>query len=291
SGKSSSNYKIPNFKLLDFGRKEILKEKRAVKNQNFHRALADELLFLGLYDEAAPELEFSLMENAKLKSGNTGEEENPKSKIQNPKSADLAYTLAVFYNRGDVSNRAVAFAEPLWKNVAADYQIELIPRDQIELLYPAPYADALLKFAPERAVDARFLLSIMRQESRFRADVKSNAAARGLMQFISTSSDKIAVELGRDNFRQDDLYNPPTAILFGAQYLSDLFKQFPNQPQAVAASYNGGEENMLRWLARANTTDPDRYIPEIVYAQSKDYVYKVLANYRVYQMFYDEKLR
>jgi soluble lytic murein transglycosylase len=72
--------------------------------------------------------------------------------------------------------------------------------------------------------------------------------------------------------------------------LSNLFKKFPRQPQAVAASYNGGEDNMARWLARAKTDNPDRYVPEIAFAQSKDYVYKVMANYRVYQVFYDEKL-
>jgi len=166
-----------------------------------------------------------------------------------------------------------------------------MPPEQIELLYPAPYRDALLKYSPERKIDPRFMLSIMRQESRYRADVKSNAAARGLMQFISTTADKLAINLGKVDFKQDELYNPPTAILFGAQYLSDLFKIFPNQPQAVAASYNGGEDNMMRWLARANTTDADRYVPEIAFTQSKDYVYKVLANYRVYQMFYDERLK
>lgn len=281
SNKTSTSYRIPSFKLLDFGRKEILTEKRTIENQNYHRILADEFLFLGLYDEATPELERALTENGK-------------GKTENALSADVNYTLAVFYRRGDMANRAVAFAEPLWKSVPADYQIELIPRDQIELLYPAPYGDALLKYAAEKNVDARFLLAIMRQESRFRADVKSVAAARGLMQFISTSADRIAGKLKRENFKQDDLYNPPTAILFGAQYLSDLFNEFPNQPQAVAASYNGGEDNVLRWLKRANISaapDADRYVPEIVYAQSKDYVYKVLANYRVYQMFYDERLK
>ncbi len=131
----------------------------------------------------------------------------------------------------------------------------------------------------------------MRQESRYRADVKSYAAARGLMQFISATSDKIAQELRRENFKQDELYNPPTAILFGSQYLSDLFRQFPAQPQAVAASYNGGEDNMARWLARSKSADADRYVAEIAFAQSKDYVYKVMANYRVYQMFYDENLK
>ena len=235
---------------------------------NVQQTVADELLFLGLYDEAAPEFDAA-------------------QKLKTPASIE-AYTLAVLYARGDIANRAVAFAEPLWRGVPADYQIELIPREQIELLYPAPYADAFAKHAVPRSIDPRYLLSIMRQESRYRADVKSYAAARGLMQFISTTSDKIAGELGRDNFRQDELYDPATAILFGSQYTANLFKLFPNQPQAVAASYNGGEDNMKRWLGRAKSDSPDRYVPEIAFSQSKDYVYKVMANYRVYQMFYDE---
>jgi soluble lytic murein transglycosylase len=270
--------KVPRFKLLEFGRKEILKEKHE-SSAGYHQTLADELLFLGLYDEGTPELETALKENA-AKSGTN----------QNSLAGDMAYTLAVYYERGEMANRAVAFIEPLWKNVPADYQIELIPRDQAELLYPAPYADSLLKYSAPRNVDGRFVLSIMRQESRYRADVKSYAAARGLMQFISDTSNRIASELNRKNFSQDELYHPPTAIEFGSQYLADLFKQFPAQPQAVAASYNGGEHNVARWTARAKSTDADRYVPEIVFSQSKDYVYKVMANYRVYQIFYDERM-
>ncbi|MDQ3179054.1 MAG: transglycosylase SLT domain-containing protein [Acidobacteriota bacterium] len=270
--------KIPNAKLLEVGRKEVLKEKRDTVAENQHKTLADELLFLGLYDEGTPELE---------KSRN----DSKNSDLNNPKSNDLNYTLAVFYKRGDIANRAVAYIEPLWKNIPADYQLELIPREQIELLYPTPYTDALLQFAPPGKVDPRFLLAIMRQESRYRADVKSYAAARGLMQFISTTAEKIARELDKENFNQDELYHPPTAILFGSRYLSNLFKIFPNQPPAVAASYNGGEDNMTRWFARSKSNNPDRYVPEIVFSQSKDYVYKVMANYRVYQMFYDENLK
>lgn len=303
--------KVPNFKLLEPGRQEVLREKRPAVAANYHQAVADELLFLRLYDEAAPELEAadkerrgeeqktssSVASNGETKSNEVKSREsktseaNPKSQIPNFKPADFAYTLAVFYKRGDMAHRAVAFIEPFWRAIPADYEVELMPRDQIELLYPAPYADSLLQFAPERNVDPRFLLSIMRQESRYRADVKSYAAARGSMQFISTTADKIAVELDRKNFRQDELYHPPTAVLFGAQYLSNLFKEFPAQPQAVAASYNGGEDNVRRWLARSKSSAPDRYVPEIVFSQSKDYIYKVMANYRVYQTFYDENLK
>ena len=48
---------------------------------------------------------------------------------------------------------------------------------------------------------------------------------------------------------------------------------------------------MARWLARSKADSPDRYVPEIAFSQTKDYVYKVLANYRVYRFLYDENLR
>jgi soluble lytic murein transglycosylase len=131
----------------------------------------------------------------------------------------------------------------------------------------------------------------MRQESRYRADVKSSAAARGLMQFIPSTAEQIAAQLNLADFTQEDLYDAPTAVLFGSQYLSNIFREFPQQPQAVAAAYNGGEANMTRWLVRARSTDPDRYVSEIQFSQSKDYVFKVLANYRIYQLLYDEQLR
>lgn len=284
--------KVPDVRLLEFGRKEIIKENREISLNNPHQNLADELLFLELYDEATPELEISKSSAVGVQNNlnDIGANKNSKSKNPNPKS-DFDYTLAVFYERGEMANRAIVYIEPLWKNMPFDYQIELIPREQMNLLYPTPYSDSLLKYAAPRKVDPRFALSIMRQESRYRADVKSNAAARGLMQFISTTSDKIAVKLNRENFEQDELYNPPTAILFGSQYLSDLFKIFPDQPFAVAASFNGGEDNMTRWFARAKSENPDRYVPEIVFSQSKDYAYKVMTSYRVYQTLYEENLK
>jgi soluble lytic murein transglycosylase len=267
---------VPHFEMLKIGRDQARTRKPSNDAASRGRAIADELLFLGLYDEAGPEVE----------AGYRPKEAPPAGA---PKT-DLDYTIAVIYNRGDRADRSAAFIEPSWK-MPADYQFELIPRDIAEMLYPVPYVDPLVKFGPPRDVDPRYLLSIMRQESRFRADVKSYAAARGLMQFISSTSDRIATELGRKNFVQDDLYDPATAILFGSQYLGNLFKMFPQQPEAVAASYNGGEDNMKRWMSRSRSDQPDRYVPEIVFAQSKDYVYRVMANYRVYQYLYDSNLK
>ncbi len=119
-------------------------------------------------------------------------EKQPAAQSSSTLSRDEAYTLAVLYKRGENANRAVRYAEPLWKKVPADYLLELAPRELVELLYPAPYAEALNEYAPPRGVDPRFVLSIMRQESRFRPEAKSIAAARGLLQFIPSTANQIA---------------------------------------------------------------------------------------------------
>ncbi len=264
------------FKFVELGGRGVISdEKGRPKADGIHALAANELLFLGLYDEAAPEADAALREKGVVKSASTDEE----------------CSLAVLYERGDLAYRAVAFAEPLFRGVPADFQPELMPAEYADLLYPAPYQRSLLNHAAPRHVDPRFLLSIMRQESRYRPDVKSYAAARGLMQFISTTSEKVARDLKRIDFRQSELYDPDTAVLFGSQYAADLFLLFPNQPQAVAASYNGGEDNMRRWLRRSSSSDPDRYVSEIAFAQSKDYVYKVMATYRLYRLWRNEDLK
>ncbi|HYE65551.1 MAG TPA: transglycosylase SLT domain-containing protein, partial [Pyrinomonadaceae bacterium] len=297
---------IPNPRLLAVGRQDVINEGlRKDEATPTHLALAGELLFLGLYDEGAPEL--AAAEDA---FGAGGAEErksargleadgqvvaSSRAKPQTTRpprlSRDAAFTLAVYFKRGDVAHRAVSFAEPLWKAVPRDYLLELAPREMVELLYPAPYAAALLEHAPPRGVDPRFVLAIARQESRFLPSAKSASAARGLMQFIPSTAREIAAQLGRRAFSQDDLYDPRVSLLFGSQYLGNLFRQFPAMPHAVAAAYNGGEDNVARWVDRARSHEPDQYVLEIGFAQSKDYVYRVIANQRVYQSLYTEQLQ
>ncbi|HZE72298.1 MAG TPA: transglycosylase SLT domain-containing protein [Pyrinomonadaceae bacterium] len=284
-------YKVQSFKLAPLGRSEVLPATTSASpTEPPHSTIAAELFFLGLYDEAVPEF--------------TAARSSPASALQPEKRAepaaqpaavaglsDIDYTIAFYSLRGGLPNRAVRFAEQLWKNLPSDYLVDVAPPELVELLYPVPYRDSLLKHAPARSVDARFVLSIARQESRFQADAKSIAAARGMLQFIPATADEIAVQLGRKPSNHDELYNPDTAILFGSQYLSNLFKRFPDQPQAVAASYNGGPDNTARWIARSRSSEADRYLPEIGFSQTKDYVYKVMSNYRMYMQLYDAQLQ
>jgi peptidoglycan lytic transglycosylase len=286
-------FKLPSFNLLTLGRQALNTTKPQLKGvEPTHQALAEELFFLGLYDEGVPEFAVARSEKSDLtETKPVSPAATPAEKITLVTSqSDLDYTLAIYSLRGGLANRAVRFGEQLWKNIPADYVLELAPRELVDLLYPLPYREPLLMHAPPRGVDPRFMLSIARQESRFQPDAKSVAAARGLMQFIAETANDIAGQLTLGDFTQDNLYNPDTAILFGSQYLANLFKQFPAQPQAVAASYNGGPENVARWIGRSRSNEADRYVPELGFSQTKDYVFKVMTNFWIYQQIYDEKL-
>ncbi|MGI8656047.1 MAG: transglycosylase SLT domain-containing protein [Pyrinomonadaceae bacterium] len=153
-------------------------------------------------------------------------------------------------------------------------------------LYPAPYRETIARLARARNIDPRLVLAIMRQESNFRARAKSNAAARGLLQLTIDSAQKYAVRAGYPNLQEDDLYNPTIAIAVGCEYIADLARQFPDQPEAVVASYNGGEDNAARWLKRARQNDPGVFASEVGFAETKDYVFKVMSNYRAYKRLY-----
>lgn len=272
---SSPSYKFPSFQLLSLGRQDLLDTPPVIQDSSTHQSLANELLFLGLNDEGAPELAAARLD----------------SQNKNSSDGDAAYTLAVYFLRGEIPYPAVRFAEQTWRGIPSDYVLELAPRQLREMLYPAAYRSSVLKYAPSRQLDPRFVLSIARQETRFQADAKSVAAARGLMQFIAATAIETSKDLKRQDFQQDELYNPDTALEFGSQYLASLFRQFPGQPQAVAGAYNGGADNIARWIARSHSQDPDRYVPEIGFSQSKDYVFRVMSNYWVYQALYNDRLQ
>jgi len=156
--------------------------------------------------------------------------------------------------------------------------------------YPAPYRQSLVKAARSRKVDPRFLLALMRQESVFKPYAKSPAGARGLLQLTIDAAQKYAPGAGLSNLTETQLYQPDTSILLGAEYVEELSSMFPQQLEAVAASYNGGEDNVARWVTRARHKDPGVFTSEIGFEETKGYVQKVMSNYRVYTQLYTQDL-
>lgn len=273
------------YRLIPAGR-EVVKTSKANEGEASHQALAAEFIFLGLYDEGVTELA-----DAGIPASQPASHYTTRAASMPQSSGDAAYSMAVYSNRGDKAYRAIAFGESAAKAIPQDFQLELMPRDLVELIYPAPYRDAFDRYSPVASVDPRLVLSLARQESRFNPSVKSGSSARGLLQFIPETAQTLATEEGMKGFELDDVYTPEVAVRLAVRYVADLLKLFPNNPHAVLAAYNTGEKNVERWIARARSSDVDRLVTEIAIPETKDYVAKVMNSYRAYSLLYTQDLK
>ena len=258
----TTGYQLPSYSLATLGRTAETSTTDAAAS-----SIADELLFLGLYDEAGPELAAS------------------RPATRGGAASNWNYTIAYYCGFGDCAERTLRFAESVLKSIPDDYRLELMPRRLGELLYPLPFREQVERSGGKRGIDPRLLLAIARQESRYDPEVKSFAAARGFLQFISSTADQIAKQTGRTDFDQSDLYHPGTAIDIGAQYVKNLVDEFKT-PQAVVAAYNGSEDSVRRWIARSQSQEVDRFVIEVAKRETRDYVFKVMNNYRAYTAIY-----
>ena len=189
------------------------------------------------------------------------------------------------------SQRLSELAGPSRKEIVADREERVNSAiASVSDSYPAPYRQAILGAAKSRKLDPRFILALIKQESVFKPTAKSPAGARGLLQLTMDAAQKYAPAAGFNSVRESQLYQPDTSITVGAEYLEHLTKMFPEMIEPVAASYNGGEDNVARWLKRSKRKDPGVFTAEVGFDETKGYIQKVMANYRVYRKLYTADL-
>src|SRR5437868_3097490 len=105
---------------------------------------------------------------------------------------------------------------------------------------PDVICEAVKSAAEENDIPIGFLVRLLWQESRFRAQEISSAGAQGIAQFMPQT----AAEMGlRDPF------DPLQAIPASAKFLRKLHDQFGNLGLASAA-YNAGGGRIEKWLSR-----------------------------------------
>lgn len=154
-----------------------------------------------------------------------------------------------------------------------------------KIFYPFPYKQTVDKYAASYGVDPYFVISVIREESRFRPGSNSHKGAVGLMQLMPNTAKEIAVWLGED-YAKVDMTNPEDNIRYGTWYLAALSKQFSGNTILTLAAYNAGSGRVTTWLNEASG-DPDDYlIDDIPYKETREYVAKVLASYARYEEIY-----
>ena len=222
------------------------------------------LMAMGLFDEAIDQF--------------------PKMYPLRPASSALTQSLAL--NRGAASRQSIYAVEVLMNSVPSDFVPDLLPMTLRQLLYPRYFYDFIEADAQRFGADPILVLSIMREESRFNPRAKSEAAARGLLQFIITTAREIGRDVGLVDVSPDDLYDPRVIIRLGAKYIATLTKEFGGDHYRAAGAYNAGPKQVAMWTRLAAAPGDDFFLSTINFDETKNYVRKVMNSYKRYGEIY-----
>lgn len=158
--------------------------------------------------------------------------------------------------------------------------------DDLDLRFPLLFRAELTEQADRTGLELSWLFAIVRQESAFADDARSSSGALGLMQLMPATAAELARQTNKKaKFNPDALLSPARNISLGASYLDQLRRKFNSNPVLVTAAYNAGPGRVQRWLP-ARTLDADIWVETIPFAETQDYVRRVLA----YGLIYDQRL-
>jgi soluble lytic murein transglycosylase len=142
--------------------------------------------------------------------------------------------------------------------------------------FPMPYRQEVVAQAREIGLDPAYIYGLIRQESRFVMDARSGVGASGLMQIMPTTARWTAKKIGMD-FRPDMITDRGVNLRLGTAYLKLVLDDFGGSQALAAAAYNAGPGRPRRWRD-GPLMEPAAWAENIPFAETRDYVKKVLSN-------------
>ncbi len=155
-------------------------------------------------------------------------------------------------------------------------------------LFPFPYHEQILQHAKKEQINPLLVISVMRKESTFDPEIDSAVGAVGLMQIVPPTAQWVAEQIQLANY---SLTNPEDNIKIGTWYLKHNHHRYKDDSLLAVASYNAGTSNVNAWLATNDLSDRDRFVEQIPFAETKDYVEGVFGNYWNYLRLYNPEIR
>jgi len=131
------------------------------------------------------------------------------------------------------------------------------------------------------------ILAIIRQESSFNPLIVSDKGAHGVMQLLPGTAKGVAKQLSVA-YKRSKLFQPDYNIKLGKQYLLGLLTRWERSYILAIASYNAGPGNVKNWIdefgdPRDPSVDPILWIENIPFAETRNYVQRVLEAAEVYR--------
>jgi soluble lytic murein transglycosylase len=156
--------------------------------------------------------------------------------------------------------------------------------DYWQALYPFPYVQSIEQWSQQRQLNPMLVTALIRQESRFEPKIRSVVGATGLMQVMPETAEWVASQI---DLKQYNLEDPQDNIKLGTWYLDFTHREYDNNSLFAVASYNAGPGSVADWITRFGFNDPDKFVEEIPFPETKGYVEAVFENYWNYLRLYN----
>lgn len=150
------------------------------------------------------------------------------------------------------------------------------------------YQEEIYEYSEKYNVDPLLTASIIKVESDYNKDAKSDQGAQGLMQLLDETASH-AADLTNKEFYPDKLSDVEYNLDLGIAYYDYLYRYYNNRDLALAA-YNGGVGNVDKWIDEGLIDPADPNTQNIPFEETRQYVTKIDANYDVYKKFYKNGL-
>ena len=177
--------------------------------------------------------------------------------------------------------------------VIAIYFLISVPSVQKKFLYPFPYRATVENYSARWKVDKFLTIAVMKVESNFQETANSQSGAVGLMQIMPETAAWIAYQLGEEPEKIADdmnhLCKPETNIRYGTWYLAELEEEFSGNDVLALAAYNAGRGNVREWMEKNHWDEKFSDVDKIPYAETRDYVKRVLHCREKYAKLYSSQ--
>ena len=174
--------------------------------------------------------------------------------------------------------------------LVAIYFLISLPVVQKKFLYPFPYRTTVENYSARWQVDKFLTIAVMKVESNFSEAAHSQSGAVGLMQIMPETAAWIAYQLNEtpEEFDCDikNLREPETNIRYGTWYLAELEDEFHGNDVLALAAYNAGRGNVREWMTKNHWDENFSDVDKIPYAETRDYVKRVLHCREKYAKLY-----
>ena len=200
-----------------------------------------------------------------------------------PGNIYLLFRLSDIYKKNMDYNDSLNYSEIIFNYLEDNHQLEELPLELWESLYPLYYEDMIRERALEYEIDPLLVLAMIREESRFNSWDESVAGARGLMQIIFSTGEWIAQKINLEEFNDEMLFDPEINIDLGCWYINYLKERFLNDSILVISGYNAGPGTTSKWLEQYDRSDLDNFVENIPYAETREHIKKVIKSYHMYK--------